>query len=300
MLDAGCGEGYGTAMLAGAGPARVAGVDNDRDVLAHARERYGLEFVEADIVGLPFEDASFDLVVCFETIEHVADGPRALSELRRVLAPKGLLIVSTPNAGEYLVENEFHEREYEPAEFDELLAEQFAERHRLYQQNWLMSAILDEQQLRADGTDSRLDVDLVKAVGIEPGRELYSVIICGSLDRSPPQVAVASGVYEANRMAADLADAERQRKAWRERAATAERQREAWQERATTAERQREAWEERAAKAEQSAEAWERQAHQVERQVDDLAEAIRTIQASLSWRITKPLRILKALLRRTE
>src|SRR5919201_4246082 len=140
VLDAGCGEGYGTAMLAGAGPARVAGVDNDRDVPAHARERYGLEFVEADIVGLPFEDASFDLVVCFETIEHVADGPRALSELRRVLAPKGLLIVSTPNAGEYLVENEFHEREYEPAEFDELLAEQFAERHRLYQQNWLMSA----------------------------------------------------------------------------------------------------------------------------------------------------------------
>jgi len=293
VLDAGCGEGYGTALLHGAGASRAVGVDVDEATVNHARERYGLEFVEADIGALPFDDDSFDLVVCFETIEHVADGSRALSELRRVLAANGLLIVSTPNSAEYLVENEFHEREYAPAELDQLLAEQFPERHWLYQQNWLLSAILDERQLRTDADGESLDLELLKAVGVEPGRQLYSVVICGPLARSPAQVAVATGIYEANVLWSE-------REAWQERATTAERQREAWEERGTTAERQREAWEERAKKAEENAEAWERQAHDLERQVVELTDAIRAIEASLSWRITKPLRTLKALLRRTE
>jgi 2-polyprenyl-3-methyl-5-hydroxy-6-metoxy-1,4-benzoquinol methylase len=286
VLDAGCGEGYGTALLQSAGASTVVGVDIDEATVKHARERYGLQFLQVDIAALPFQDGSFDIVVCFETIEHVADGSRALSELRRVLTADGLLIISTPNAAEYLVENEFHEREYEPAEFDQLLAEHFAERHWLYQQNWLLSAILDERQLRADGAGEALDVELVKVARAEPGRELYSVVICGPLDQAPQQIAVASGIYEANLMAADVANAEEQRKAWQERAARAE--------------RQREAWEKRAKKAEENAEAWERQAHEVERQVHELAQAIRAIEASLSWRLTKPLRFVKSVLRRPE
>jgi 2-polyprenyl-3-methyl-5-hydroxy-6-metoxy-1,4-benzoquinol methylase len=65
-----------------------------------------------DVRELPFGDGMFDLVVCFETIEHVADPERLLAELRRVMAGDGLLFVSTPNKREYLVENELHKREF--------------------------------------------------------------------------------------------------------------------------------------------------------------------------------------------
>ena len=86
VLDAGCGEGYGVALLSSAGAASVVGVDVDEATIAEARERYGLDFQVADVADLPFEDASFDAVVCFETIEHIEDAPRAVAELKRVLA----------------------------------------------------------------------------------------------------------------------------------------------------------------------------------------------------------------------
>src|SRR2546426_8872802 len=71
VLDAASGEGYGTAMLAAAGAGAAVGVELDPDVVAHAREKYGLEFVQGDVCDLPFDESSFDLVVSFETIEHV-------------------------------------------------------------------------------------------------------------------------------------------------------------------------------------------------------------------------------------
>ena len=201
-----------------------------------------------------------------------------------MLADGGLLIISTPNAGEYLVENEFHEREYTSDEFDQLLAEQFSERHWLYQQNWLLSAVLDEHQLALDDAKSPLEVEFVKTAAVAPGGQLYSVVICGRIEESPAQVGVASGVYEANLLAAETVKAEEQRQAWQQRSAKAERQREAWEKRAT--------------KAEENAEAWERRAHDVEKLVAELERGIHAIEASFSWRITRPLRLLKGRLRR--
>ena len=72
MLDAACGEGYGTDLLAAAGARSAVGVDLDERTVAHARAKYpAAEFVEGDVRQLPFEDGAFDLVVSFETIEHV-------------------------------------------------------------------------------------------------------------------------------------------------------------------------------------------------------------------------------------
>jgi ubiquinone/menaquinone biosynthesis C-methylase UbiE len=280
-LDAGCGEGYGATLLKNAGASSVVGLDVDKEAVEHARERYGLEFLKGDICALPFADSSFDLVVCFETIEHVSDGSRALAEFRRVLTGDGLLIISTPNADQYLVENEFHVREYTPAEFDHLLAEQFAERLWLYQQNWLLSAILDERQFRAADADLPVELELLKVVGLEPGRELYSVVVCGSSGPAPFQVGAFTGIFEAQRLVAELRE-------WQKRSGLAERQRAAWEERATTAERQREAWEERAAEA-------ERQVAEARRA---WAEEVQQIESSVSWRLTRPLRFAKALVLR--
>ena len=86
VLDAACGEGYGAGILAAAGAKSVTGVDIDPVTVAHARQRYGLQFERADIAELPYPDDGFDLVVSFETIEHVRDAARVLEEYRRVLS----------------------------------------------------------------------------------------------------------------------------------------------------------------------------------------------------------------------
>jgi SAM-dependent methyltransferase len=300
VLDAGCGEGYGIALLAAAGAGAVVGVDVDEATIAEARERYGLDFQVADVAKLPFENASFDVVVCFETIEHVGDARQAVAELRRVLADDGLLVISTPNPAEYVVENEFHVREYTPAEFAEILDEHFSERTRLYQQNWLLSAILDDEQFRAD-EQTPLELELRKTDSLEPGRELYSVVVCGPTGSALKPVGVASGVYEAHEMAETVRTAEKARAAWQERSEIAEREQEGWKLRATTSERQREGWEERAYEAErQIGEAREQLARtekRLQRTHDALQrtdEALQGLVSSLSWRITRPLRWIGA------
>lgn len=97
VLDAASGEGFGARILAEVA-ARVTGVERDEGVVAHARSRYpGIDFQAGDVTALPFPDGSFEAVVSFETIEHVDEPERAVAEFRRVLAPGGLLVVSTPN-----------------------------------------------------------------------------------------------------------------------------------------------------------------------------------------------------------
>jgi ubiquinone/menaquinone biosynthesis C-methylase UbiE len=100
VLDLGCGEGDFTVWLAEAG-ARVLGVDVAEAALRRARRRHpGVEFELAPIDGeLPLPDASYDVVWASEVIEHVADTGRWLSEVRRVLAPGGRLLVTTPSHG---------------------------------------------------------------------------------------------------------------------------------------------------------------------------------------------------------
>ncbi len=99
-LDLGCGTGDFTAVLAEAG-ARVIGCDVARAAVERARTRHpGLDFRLAPIDGpLPLADNSFELVWASEVIEHVADTARWLSEVRRVLAPRGRLLITTPSHG---------------------------------------------------------------------------------------------------------------------------------------------------------------------------------------------------------
>ncbi|MGI8714975.1 MAG: class I SAM-dependent methyltransferase [Solirubrobacteraceae bacterium] len=100
VLDLGCGEGDLTAVLAMIG-ARALGVDVAEAALQRARSRHPeLEFELAAIDGpLPHSDGAFDVVWASEVIEHVADTARWLSEVRRVLAPRGRLLVTTPSHG---------------------------------------------------------------------------------------------------------------------------------------------------------------------------------------------------------
>jgi ubiquinone/menaquinone biosynthesis C-methylase UbiE len=99
-LDLGCGAGEFTAAMAESGAA-VVGVEVAEAALTRARARHpGLDFRLVALDGpLPFEDGSFELVWASEVIEHVSDTARWLSEVRRVLVPRGRLLVTTPSHG---------------------------------------------------------------------------------------------------------------------------------------------------------------------------------------------------------
>jgi len=128
VLDVGCGEGYGAAELAGV--ARwVVGLDSDRSALFHAARRYrvpNLSWVQATAECLPFRSASVDVVCCFQVLEHLVTPTQFLAEVRRVLAPGGLLILTTPNREAVLSGlNPHHVREYDAEKLRELLASFF-------------------------------------------------------------------------------------------------------------------------------------------------------------------------------
>lgn len=135
VLDVACGEGYGSALLA-RHAASVLGVDVSADAVAHAQARYGdapnLDYRCADCRSIPEADARFDLIVSFETIEHIdADAQAAfLREIARLLTPEGMLIISSPNRVEYTertgYQNEFHVHELDRSELAELLDPHFS------------------------------------------------------------------------------------------------------------------------------------------------------------------------------
>ncbi len=139
VLDAACGEGYGSSLLATTA-ASVDGIDLSADAIEHARTRYarpGLRFTQGDCLQLPFEDAQFDAVVSFETLEHLADQDRLLAEFRRVLRPSGFLLLSSPDRRTYRdltgYDNPFHVRELYRDQLEALLARHFPA-YRLYGQ----------------------------------------------------------------------------------------------------------------------------------------------------------------------
>src|SRR5262249_31722780 len=97
VLDLASGEGYGSKILAGAA-ASVVGVEIDENAVEHASGKYGsetLRFVSGSIIAVPLADHSFEAVVCFEAIEHIADHEKLLTEVKRLLTPGGIFIVST-------------------------------------------------------------------------------------------------------------------------------------------------------------------------------------------------------------
>lgn len=133
VLDMGCGTGYGAAELARPA-ASVAALDLAPQAIAEARSTYplpNLHFLAASATAIPFPDATFQLITCFEVIEHVAEWQTLLKEAQRLLARGGQFLVSTPNklyyaeSREQIGPNPFHVHEFEYEEFREALTAVF-------------------------------------------------------------------------------------------------------------------------------------------------------------------------------
>lgn len=202
VLDAACGEGYGSAILAGAAR-EVVGVDIDPATVAHARTSYAsvrnLSFVEGSAAELPLPDASVDLVVSFETIEHLeaGDQPRMLAEFARVLADDGTLVLSAPNRPEYSESrgyvNPFHRHEHDRAELDRLLDAHFPARAWHAQRVWLGSTVWREGG-GADDVEAFVgDASAVAKAPVPPA--MYFVVVAARRAAALPPPAAALSLF---------------------------------------------------------------------------------------------------------
>lgn len=203
VLDAACGEGYGSSLLAQEA-ASVIGLDLDEETLERARGKYWsskLSFLSGSVEKLPFEDKFFDVVVSYETIEHIDEEmqKKFLTEIDRVLKPDGILIISTPNKTVYtdLVkgQNPFHKKEFYPSEFQQFLDQYFKETNMFCQYPDLGYFISHENE----------NFTIYNKKGKKREHSRYMIAVCSNADQSadlrPYELAVFddSMYYQLNR-----------------------------------------------------------------------------------------------------
>ena len=161
VLDAACGEGYGSNILAETAKEVIA-VDIDEEVIRRARKLYekkeNLNFIQGNIEKLDLPEHSIDVVVSFETIEHVPEETQKkfLAEIDRVLKKEGILVMSTPNKAIYSdlhhYKNEFHIKEFYHDEFVSFLRKKF-QYVQLYNQAFRVFSVIDS----CDRSDEKVD-----------------------------------------------------------------------------------------------------------------------------------------------
>lgn len=151
VLDVASGEGYGTAHLAQVAR-RVTGVEYSGATTRNAAANFprdNLRFVQGDARMLPLADASVDVATSFETIEHFDRQDEFVAEIRRVLRADGCFIVSTPDRDIYsppgTEPNPYHVREFDRAEFLDLLHCHFAFVSLVRQRPILASVLIPEE-----------------------------------------------------------------------------------------------------------------------------------------------------------
>lgn len=193
VLDAACGEGYGSHILAGTAE-HVTGIDIDAKSIKHATNRYkqdNLSFINESCTKLTFEDNSFDVIVSFETLEHLELQQEMLAEFNRVLKEDGIIIISTPDKAHYSdatgFENEYHVKELYQSEFKDLLDNHWP------MQSWFAQAMHFNSVLEKMYTKDRVyATDVLNKNQIESDKELltpmYYVVLATKNDENLPDV----------------------------------------------------------------------------------------------------------------
>jgi ubiquinone/menaquinone biosynthesis C-methylase UbiE len=179
VLDLGCGSGYGADVLSREAR-EVLGIDIADDAIDYARRHYqgaNVRFEHASCLEIPAPDGSFDLIVAFEIIEHLSDWRAFLGEVRRVLAPAGQFLVSTPNQLYYaearaaLGPNPFHVHEFEYSEFQRELEAVFP-RVALYLENHTDAIVFAKTGVEG-AAESRIE-----AGGVNPQEAHFFLAVC--------------------------------------------------------------------------------------------------------------------------
>jgi 2-polyprenyl-3-methyl-5-hydroxy-6-metoxy-1,4-benzoquinol methylase len=177
VLDVASGSGYGSQMLSRTA-ASVVGVDRDESAVAYARANYGadnLEYRHGDATQIPADDGSIDVLVTFETIEHVADYRAFLREIDRVLAPDGIALISTPNDLEFVEGNHFHLHEFVLDELIALVGEHFDHVDPYFQATWKAVAVGTADMFALAGP---LEIPVLNLAPLVADQCLYFYLVC--------------------------------------------------------------------------------------------------------------------------
>jgi len=183
VLDIASGSGYGTYMIAG-DAAKVFGVEIDQDSLEYSNKNYSrgnIEYKLGSAEKIPLDDASVDVVVSFETIEHVKNYTVFLKEIRRVIKPGGVAIISTPNDPEFSEHNQFHLHEFEYRELKNLLKNYFKNVELLYQSSWYYSALLKQDEIAQEW---KKNIETDNFAPIPNDKALYFLAVCSDTNLS--------------------------------------------------------------------------------------------------------------------
>jgi SAM-dependent methyltransferase len=196
VLDIASGEGYGSRLLSEVA-SHVYGVDLSAEAVEHANQKYGrpnLEFRVGSCAAIPMADHSVDIVVSFETIEHHDQHEKMMWEIKRVLRPGGVAIISSPEKHEYSIvpnfTNEYHVLELYRHEFESLLAKYFKSIAMYGQRIVYGSGIFLENRAGPSGSYRKEDFASGPTTGL--CKPLYLIALASDGDLPAPN----SGIFE--------------------------------------------------------------------------------------------------------
>ncbi len=194
VLDIACGTGYGSHLLS-LKANNVVGIDINKQAINLARNKYknnNLSFKVGSVTSIPIEGRNlFDIIVSYETIEHVSEEDQVLfmKEIKRLLKPDGLLLVSTPNKEVYTDEtgykNQFHIKEFYKNEYFDFLSKFFKDVKFVEQKTFLASYIWSEKyeqnhfkNYQLIYKDGQLEIDNNTKIG------RYVIAICSDIEKN--------------------------------------------------------------------------------------------------------------------
>jgi ubiquinone/menaquinone biosynthesis C-methylase UbiE len=192
VLDIASGTGYGTQLIAKTAK-KVYGVDYSPEAIEYSKQNHSsdnVEFKVGDAHNIPMDDKSVDVVVSLETIEHLKDPAKFISEVKRILKKGGQFIVSTPNDDEYIEDNEFHLHEFNLNELKQLISENFKNSTFYYQGAYFSAALLEENTFTKGG---RWEGRLEKTFGQPQQKAIYYLAAAsdGELEKLTQTAALA-------------------------------------------------------------------------------------------------------------
>lgn len=200
VADIACGEGYGTNYISNF-VNKVIGVDISYDAISHARAKYtkkNIEFLQASAIKVPLEDNSVDLIVSFETIEHLESHYEMLKEFKRILKHEGILVISTPDKSKYSIgkQNLYHVKELSYYEFKELLKKYFSNVNFYWQKTVHGSLIYSH--------DSFDQITLYQGnfneISYETPMDDYEFIIALACNNSIEQIRTSISIFDAGKI----------------------------------------------------------------------------------------------------
>ncbi|KKP68375.1 MAG: Glycosyltransferase, group 2 family protein [Candidatus Moranbacteria bacterium GW2011_GWE1_35_17] len=198
VLDIACGSGYGSEIFFNNGANSVLGVDISEETIKYCKNKYpNIKFKAGSVEKIPAGDKSIDVIVSFETIEHVDEGAQEafMREVNRVLRDDGILILSTPNALVYEKGNEFHIKELTPDELNSLLVENDFEYEIFFQESVDSNYIFSAKEIENSCMNEGNGVIFENKEKRLPWDARYLIVVC---TKTKKNLEIASSIYVSN------------------------------------------------------------------------------------------------------